>query len=403
MTSVLNVIGTTLAVLLVVPAFVLLLECIAAVSPAPRTRGATRARPAQPDSARLATCVVIPAHDEAAGLARVVDSLLRQLRPGDRLLVVADNCTDATASVARAAGADVIERNSPSERGKGFAIAHALRHLSAVPPDVIVLVDADCEISAGGIERLAARAFEDLRPIQAEYLITAPPATSARTAISAFAVLVRNRVRPRGLRRLGLPCHLTGSGMAFPWHVISRCPVLGANLVEDLAMGIELAVLGYPAQSDPEVRVLSSLPEEYDSAMRQRRRWEHGHLDMLRHHFLRLIKESIAQRRVDLLALALDLAVPPLTLLILLEAVMLIAAAALFAATGSGVALLAASFATVCTLLALGVAWVVFGRGVLAVRHVLLAPAYLLQKMPLYVSYFLRRKQRDWERTRRSE
>jgi cellulose synthase/poly-beta-1,6-N-acetylglucosamine synthase-like glycosyltransferase len=191
--------------------------------------------------------------------------------------------------------------------------------------------------------------------------------------------------------------------MAFPWRVISQCPLLGANLVEDLAMGIELAVLGYPAQTDPEIRVLSSLPEDYDSAMRQRRRWEHGHLDMLRLHFLRLIKESIAQKRVDLLALALDLAVPPLALLVLLETAMLIAAAALFGATGSGVPLLAASFATACTLLALGVAWVVFGRGVLAVRQVLLVPVYLLQKMPVYLSYFLRRKQRVWERTRRDD
>ena len=397
--SVLNVVATALAVLLVVPALVLLVECVAAIFPAPPPR----ARPAQPDSARLPTCVVIPAHNEAAGLARVVEPLRRRLRPGDRLLVVADNCTDATASVARAAGADVIERNSPSERGKGFAIAHALQHLAAAPPNVVVLVDADCEISAEGIEQLAARARASSRPMQAEYLLVAPAASSARTAIGAFAVLIRNRVRPRGLRRLGLPCHLTGSGMAFPWRVISQCPLLGANLVEDLAMGIELAVLGYSAQSDPEVQVLSSLPEEYDSAMRQRRRWEHGHLDMVRLHFLRLIRESIAQRRVELLALALDLAVPPLTLLVLLEAATLIAAAALLGATGSGVPLLAASFATACTLLALGVAWAAFGRGVLTVRHVLQLPVYVLQKMPLYLSYLLRHKQRDWERTRRGD
>ena len=77
-----------------------------------------------------------------------------QLEPGDRLLVVADNCTDHTAAVARAAGAEVLERRDAERRGKGYALAAGVDTLRAGPPDVVVIVDADCRPAAGAIDRL---------------------------------------------------------------------------------------------------------------------------------------------------------------------------------------------------------------------------------------------------------
>lgn len=53
--------------------------------------------------------VLIPAHNEEASLPRTISSLLSQSRPPDRVLVVADNCTDSTVAIARAAGVDVVE------------------------------------------------------------------------------------------------------------------------------------------------------------------------------------------------------------------------------------------------------------------------------------------------------
>src|SRR5580658_4754907 len=89
--------------------------------------------------------IVIPAHDEEMGIARTVKSLLSADYPHDRrrVLVVADNCTDDTADRARSAGANVLVRNEPSKRGKGYALAAAFENvLQDENADAVVVVDA---------------------------------------------------------------------------------------------------------------------------------------------------------------------------------------------------------------------------------------------------------------------
>src|SRR6476469_7481059 len=94
------------AALLLMPLAVLTVECLAALLPGRRTAYT-------PAGARPLCVVLVPAHDEESGLPPTLAGLRSQLRPGDRLLVVADNCTDRTAAVARAAGAEVVERHDP--------------------------------------------------------------------------------------------------------------------------------------------------------------------------------------------------------------------------------------------------------------------------------------------------
>src|SRR5581483_1926673 len=121
--------------------------------------------------------------------------------------------------------------------------------------------------------------------------------------VSALAILLRNRVRPQGLHRLGFPCHLTGSGMAFPWRVLRDAPETGANLVEDLVMGIELALRDRPPLSCPAVEIRSELPQGREAGMKQRRRWEHGQLETLTRYVPRLIAAGIGRRRAGLVAM----------------------------------------------------------------------------------------------------
>jgi len=376
-------------------ALVLFIEAVAALLPE-----AARAIPLAASLPRLA--VLVPAHDEAGQIDATVRALRAELPPGARLIVIADNCQDQTAELAATAGALVVERHDREQVGKGFAISFGLRHLDADPPDVVILVDADCRISTGGFSALAELAARTQRPVQAEYVLTAPPGSSRVGVVGALAVLVRNRVRPRGLRRLGLPCHLTGSGMAFPWRVLRDAPDTGSNLVEDLVLGIELALHGAPALSCPGVQITSELPAGAADSRTQRRRWEHGQLHTLTVYVPRLLGAGLLQRRIDLLALGLDLAVPPLALLVLAQL-------ALLAATATLVVLGALSmFPVVLAGLSLGlvafsvaVAWARFGRQTLSARHLLLLPIYLLWKLPLYVGLVLRGKQKTWQRTAR--
>ncbi|HCV39615.1 MAG TPA: glycosyl transferase, partial [Pseudomonas sp.] len=154
------------ALLVLMPTLVLFTQVVLACLPAPArvARQATRARVA----------VLVPAHNEATLITSTLASITPQLREGDQLLVVADNCTDQTANLARAAGAQVVERQDLQRRGKGYALDFGVQHLRQSPPEVLIIIDADCQLGAGALEQLAHCCVDYARPAQALYLMHAP-------------------------------------------------------------------------------------------------------------------------------------------------------------------------------------------------------------------------------------
>jgi len=380
------------AAFLAVPAVIFFVECFASLFlPA----GKQLARPQ-----RTSVAVMIPAHDEKAGIGPSVAAIQSQLAPGDRVLVVADNCTDDTAALARAAGAEVIERSDPERRGKGYALAFGIDHLASNPPDVVIVVDADCRLTLGSIDALVRRVVETQRPVQADYVFL-PAERSAISMISALATLVRNRVRPRGLRRLDQPCHLTGTGMAFPWKVMRAAPALGANIVEDLVMGIELALLGHEPILCIEAGTRSELPTGRRAAIQQRRRWEHGHIGTLLKHGPPLIYEGLRRGRPGLIALGADLIVPPLALLVGLLVLVLAISVLLILLGGPAFPAWIATVALTLVSLGVGLGWARYGREAVPFRYLLLVPLYVVWKVPLYASFLFGRRERHWRRTER--
>lgn len=380
---------------LLAPSLVFCVECLLGAL-------ARRGGRAAGDGPRPATAVLVPAHDEEEVIEGTLRGLVAEIGEGDRILVVADNCSDRTAEVARRLAVEVVERRDPDRRGKGHALLFGLDHIAKDPPEVVVVVDADCALSPESLEALSRAARDSGRPAQAEYLLTAPERPTPRTAVSALAFLVRNKVRPLGLSTLGLPCHLTGSGMAFPWEVIRAAPPTGSHLVEDLLMGIELSLLGHMPALCREAHVRSELPASGDAAMSQRRRWEHGQLTTLLTQAPRLLVAGLTRASAGLLALGLDLVVPPLSLLVVL---LLLAAAAGGAALALGLGPVPLSLATTAlsaVALGVGAAWLRFGRETLPPRQLLAVPLYLLWKIPIYVSLLVRGRQRSWVRTDRS-
>jgi cellulose synthase/poly-beta-1,6-N-acetylglucosamine synthase-like glycosyltransferase len=240
------------------------------------------------------------------------------------------------------------------------------------------------------------------RPVQAEYLLALPSKTDARSALSGLAFLVRNLVRPRGLHRLGLPCQLTGTGMAFPWPVLRDAPLLRANLVEDMVLGIELALAGTPPILCSAVRVSSVLPAPGAAQLRQRRRWEHGHLSTLMASGPGLLLAGLVRRQVALVGLALDLMVPPLALLAsTIAGLSLVAASAAWAGASAGPLLLCLNAGTL-VLSAVLIGWWRFGRKLVSARSFAAVPLYVLWKLPLYLGFFLRGRHPQWERTSRT-
>ena len=371
---------------------------------------ATRARrlPLRPEDAALDRCarpdiaVLMPAHNEAEGVAASIASVLAQLAPGDRLLVVADNCTDDTACIARSAGAAVVERRDEARRGKGYALDFGVRALASSPPAVVVVVDSDCVVAPLAIDRIARLSVATGRPVQSLYLMKSPTGAPLKTRIAEFAWIVKNEVRALGYHRLGLPCQLMGSGMAFPWSIISTAPLASGHIVEDLKLGLELAASGTPPLYCPQALVTSVFPSTASGLASQRTRWEHGHLAIIVTMGLPLLRQALVRRQGALAAMALDVCVPPLTTLVVALAAVLVVSAAT-AWLGTPLFALLVSVAAMATLTAsLAAAWRRFGRKAVSLRELGTVPLYVLGKMPMYARMMWRR-QTEWVRTKRDD
>jgi hypothetical protein len=387
----LDMLAWALAVLCSVPLVVLAVECLVA--------SLRRYRPPAPPAARPACAVLIPAHNEEAGLGATLAALAPELGPDDRVLVVADNCTDRTAEVARARGVEVVERTDLSRRGKGYALAFGLDVLRSKPPAVVVILDADCVIAPGGLARLADRAHATGCPVQAAYRMVPPPGAGAERRVAAFAFLVKNVARPLGLHRLGLPCLLTGSGMAFPWEVIRDARVGHGHIVEDMQLAVDLVIDGHAPLFAPDVVASAEFPVADRAAGTQRRRWEHGHLGVILAGVPRLLGAALRGRWAAL-ALALELGVPPLSALVMAACGALGVLAVWGAFGGSRLPTLVLGGALALASVSLTLAWLRFGRATLPAATLVRTPIYMLRKVPLYLGFFTRR-QSDWVRTDR--
>jgi len=382
--------AVALAVLLV--STVLFIEVMAAIL------GADSPEPKPGERGSVA--VLIPAHDESLLIASTIRSIVPQLLEHDRLLVVADNCTDDTADIAAAEGAEVVVRTDAERRGKGYALDAGVDHFRTAPPSVVLIVDADCHVSDGTVDRLVRATGATGKPVQALYLMQAAADAPAPVRIAEFAWLVKNKVRPEGLNRLRLPCQLTGSGMAFPWAALSTATLATAHIVEDLKLGLELARKGSAPMLCLGTLVTSEFPSSSAGGKTQRTRWEHGHLSVISRDGPRYLLHALRARDWKLLAMTLDLCVPPTALLVLLGVLSWVCGALLLLLTGSVASLTAATVAVGLIAASVVSSWLVYARRLLPFSDLLLGATYALRKIPLY-AHFLVARQIDWVRSRR--
>jgi glycosyltransferase involved in cell wall biosynthesis len=385
--------GTAMAVL---PVVVFLFETIAAIAlpekglalvPGGRMRGSVG--------------VLIPAHNEEDALPETIPRILRQLRQGDRLLVVADNCSDRTETVARELGADAVVRTDLINRGKGFALDYGIRHFANDPPRIVVVIDADCSLSDFGVDLLSEACQATNRPVQALDLMICGPDSTQSTRVREFAWRVKNWVRPLGLSALGLPCQLMGTGMAFPWEIIAHARLATGALAEDLKLGLELAARGHPPVFCPSAVVTSEFPVTSEGSRSQQLRWEQGHLGLITAEIPWFLAKAVRSLDLELLVLALDASVPPLSLLSIWVLLVLGLGLGSWAMGLGSMALVVSLFAFAGLTLAAFCCWIKCGRDLLPLRSVFLIGANALVKIPFYCRILFQRNSRAWIRTDR--
>lgn len=380
------------AALLLIPVGVLFVQVIFAYLPAQHEKVFAL------DAIRLA--VLIPAHDEADGIGATIKNIMPQLKPADRLIVVADNCTDDTARIALEHGAEAVERHDINNRGKGYALDFGMRFIAQDAPDAVAIIDADCSIPGNTLQQLVEHSLRHDRPVQSLYLMLAPEGAGLKTKIAQFAWVIKNWVRPLGYARLGLPCQLMGTGMAFPWEIISRANLANGNIVEDMKLGIDLCKAGKPPLFYADTLVTSYFPLTGTAQNSQRTRWEHGHLAMILSEAPKLFGLAIAGKNKALLGMALDLCVPPLALLVTMLTGLLMLSGFAYLAGLSYFPLRIAIIAALLFAFAILLAWWKWGRPIIALTTFLLIPVYVFSKIPHYIG-FLWKRQKNWVRTGR--
>jgi len=270
--------------------------------------------PAGASGRNLRLAVLVPAHDEEAGIAATLAALTGAAYPEEerRIVVIADNCGDRTAGLAAAAGAEVWERTDPERRGKGFALIWALERLLSLddPFDAVVFVDADCIVSANLLAAVDARLRAGARAIQVDY-VAANPADSSASALRFAAFAVGDTVRFLGKQRLRLSCGLVGTGMAFTRDLLEGNPWTATGLVEDGEFHMRLVLAGERVEFVPEAQVSQAVPTSLKAGTSQQARWEMGKLQLIRRWSGRLILAGLAERDPQRLHAGLECLVPP--------------------------------------------------------------------------------------------
>lgn len=344
--------------------------------------------------------IIVPAHDEALVILRTIEGLKAIDWPADRfrIVVVADNCTDDTATIAAHAGAVVLERQNATLRGKGHALEFAFRRSRDDGfADAVVVVDADAVVSPNLLEGIASRLDDGEQAVQVLYGILNPDA-SWRTRLLTIATAAFHIVRSRARERLGLSCGIRGNGWCVTHDLLATVPYGAYSLAEDIEYGITLGLAGVRVAYVDEAYSNAEMVTGEKASRQQRQRWEHGRLQLVRSRTGTLLAAAFTRPSALCLDLALDLIVLPLSYVIiniLVLAGLAAAAASLYPGMAAWLWVPVACLAGILSYVLRG--WQLSGIGARGLLDLARAPFYLLWKVVL----MLRPYGKEWIRTDR--
>jgi cellulose synthase/poly-beta-1,6-N-acetylglucosamine synthase-like glycosyltransferase len=258
--------------------------------------------------------VLIPAHNESRHIASSVQGLTRCVLPETlaelNIVVVADNCTDDTAAVARGVGGRVLERTDETRLGKGYALQFGFDHLLAEGFDAVLVIDADTIVETNLLVEVLGVLARGADGVQTRYGVLNPEA-SIRTRLMNIALMAFNVLRPRGRERLGLSVGILGNGFALTAATLAAVPYDAHSVVEDLEYGLRIVRSGRKIAFADGTTVRGMMPNTGLGVETQRARWEGGRFRMIFENVNALVREllhgrlAVAEPLLELLLLPL--------------------------------------------------------------------------------------------------
>lgn len=238
--------------------------------------------------------VLVPAHNEELLLPACLASLRGMRYPPRQLdvVVVADNCTDRTAELARAVSVQCLERTAPDAAGKPHAIAWALTQLPVSAYDAVVIVDADTEVDQDFAAHLAAAAPLRHKVLQ-PYNDVSNETENALTRMAAVLSAANHGLAYVLKTRAGLTVPLS-VGMCIGTEVLGRFGWTVHSLCEDWELYALLSAEGVRVESVPAARIRAQEAATLRASTTQRQRWTAGKLAVLSKRFWPLLRSRRA-------------------------------------------------------------------------------------------------------------
>lgn len=351
--------------------------------------------------------VVIPAHDEQMTISNTLNSIKNVDYPGKSfdVYVIADNCSDATATVARAEGAIVLERFDKKEKGKGYALAWFFERLKSIgkPYDAVLVLDADSRVFTNILHVMNSYLNKGAMAVQG-YLAIEPKPGIWSSEITRLGYTLYNQVRSTGRNAIGCPTGLKGNGMCLRVDVLGKVPWTAFSLTEDLEYGLNLLLHDIFVTFAPEKIGYSVVPENTKNAESQRERWEMGRYPLVRKYWKPLLSAGIRKRAWKYFDALIDLVMPPLVNMLLFIIVMgMLHFPAAFLFPGFFFPMMCLAW-----FLLIGLGLLHMWIGLYAVKAdsalfktIFYVPKYAVWKLRLYIKVLLRGKNAEWVRTTR--
>jgi 1,2-diacylglycerol 3-beta-glucosyltransferase len=305
-------------------------------------------RPKPSRDRRISFLVLVPAHDEERVIRSCLEAIAAERRPRDTVLVVADRCTDATAAVAQALGASVLERQPGEPAGRAAARQAGLEHARSLEWDAVVMLDADSVVEPGFLDACERAMADGTQAVQARSESRRGDTIATEASLAAFTL--QGITIPRGRDRLGVSVRLRGTGMAIARDLALRHR-FHAPASEDLFFTLDLLLDGVRCRHVDDARLRSEGAGTWGSFGTQKLRYEAGRMAAARAFVPRLLRRALRERDASCLEAAWFLLTPPFAMaaLLLLTGTALAAVAGAWpvaAVLGSGIVVLVLALVT---------------------------------------------------------
>jgi cellulose synthase/poly-beta-1,6-N-acetylglucosamine synthase-like glycosyltransferase len=286
-------------------------------------------------SAGFNFAILVPAHNEEGILSNLLESLAKLAYPKNQytVFVVADNCTDSTAEIARTGGwVRVYERFDTIKRGKGYALNWLLQKLEEdeLIYDAYIVLDADSVVMPNFLQAMARELARGGQALQANNTVL-NAFDSPSAALRLFSMTLINYVRPLGRNGLGASSTLLGNGMCLSHAILKRYPWQAFGIAEDYQYYLTLVQHGERVRYVPDAVTRSLMPTTFTQMRTQDVRWESGFSSWTIWQItFKLLSDGLKLRDFVRVEAAAELLTPPLSVIVVWCSLTFIAAMLLY-------------------------------------------------------------------------